>query len=604
MMKTEKKILCVLLSLLLLLPVLTAGPVSAAANAQGGAAASEIYLTDAFGDELFSNAALDRFLTLFPRLCALLDALPEEMRAQWTDAVQTAFSGENPFSNGGAQTYLNGEDGAATAEDFLSSMGQRLYPASLGAYLCDRGCSAAGSALKQAESWDAFLNDGAYDFGFDWGVDAIGDPGARYAAFVHAFGTLLDAAPVLKTVFCGTGKTLSFGADADFCHVEVQKTKVKIMFITLTIGTVYVDAMSGTVCLSGGGYYQSHIVPAYRCLGLGSVVPCSFTAPVEAMPGNAMAKALFDPLYTLVRAVQSSPETCVELVRFYEGEAGTLLDALPENGGMTAAGTLKVNDFEISNDTLEQESLIADSASIREGVENAARGALAGCLEYDFRFALDPFASAGGLKAYLTALLPGLVYECGHVDVIESVDESCHIVRCIFCSRSYIEPHLIYVTDVVPPTCVSDGYTTYSCAVCGDTRAETVPKTDHMYELTGSTPPTCTADGVNTYTCSGCGDTRAETVPKTDHTYELTGSTPPTCTADGVITYTCFGCGDTRAETVPALGHTEANDQGKCGRCGEQLIAPCRLCGKIHTGTLGSIIAALHELIYRLTHLF
>ena len=153
-------------------------------------------------------------------------------------------------------------------------------------------------------------------------------------------------------------------------------------------------------------------------------------------------------------------------------------------------------------------------------------------------------------------------------------------------------------TVTTEPTETTPGVRTFTCAVCGATRTETIPATGaHDYQFTKNVAPTCTADGYDLYTCSGCGATekrnskpalghkwdsgkvtteptettpgvrtftcavcgatRTETIPATGaHDYQFTKNVAPTCTADGYDLYTCSGCGATeKRNPKPALGH-------------------------------------------------
>ena len=106
---------------------------------------------------------------------------------------------------------------------------------------------------------------------------------------------------------------------------------------------------------------------------------------------------------------------------------------------------------------------------------------------------------------------------------------------------------------VVAPTCTEEGYTEYTCQVCGHIwRDNVVPATGHNYEAV-VTAPTCTEPGYTTYTCSVCGDSYvADEVPATGHTFgEWEVTTPATCTEEGVETRTC-ACGETETRAIPA----------------------------------------------------
>ena len=101
-----------------------------------------------------------------------------------------------------------------------------------------------------------------------------------------------------------------------------------------------------------------------------------------------------------------------------------------------------------------------------------------------------------------------------------------------------------YKAVVTAPTCTEKGYTTYTCATCGDTyTADEVAALGHDYEAV-VTAPTCTEDGYTTYTCRNCGDRRTgHIVSALGHSYE--------CTENGNDRiYTCTRCGDTYTEAI------------------------------------------------------
>ena len=121
-------------------------------------------------------------------------------------------------------------------------------------------------------------------------------------------------------------------------------------------------------------------------------------------------------------------------------------------------------------------------------------------------------------------------------------------------------------TVTTKPTETTPGVRTFTCAVCGATRTETIPATGaHDYQFTKNIAPTCTADGYDLYTCSGCGATeKRNPKPALGHKWDSGKvTTEPTETTPGVRTYTCTVCGQTRTETIPATGaHTHTWDNG------------------------------------------
>ncbi len=163
-------------------------------------------------------------------------------------------------------------------------------------------------------------------------------------------------------------------------------------------------------------------------------------------------------------------------------------------------------------------------------------------------------------------------------------------------------------TVTTPATEEAEGVKTYTCADCGATKTEAIPKLDHVHALTATAAKaaTCEEAGNSAYwTCSKCGkyfnDAEGKTeiakdswvikalghdygawtplnddehqrvcshdashVEKAAHTWndgEVT--TEPTETEEGVMTYTCTACGKTRTETLPPEGIIASGTVGK-----------------------------------------
>ncbi len=112
-------------------------------------------------------------------------------------------------------------------------------------------------------------------------------------------------------------------------------------------------------------------------------------------------------------------------------------------------------------------------------------------------------------------------------------------------------------TVTTEPTETTPGVRTFTCAVCGATRTETIPATGaHDYQFTKNIAPTCTTEGYDLYTCSGCGATeKRNSKPALGHKWDSgTVTIAPTETTPGVRTYTCTVCGQTKSEIIPATG--------------------------------------------------
>lgn len=170
-----------------------------------------------------------------------------------------------------------------------------------------------------------------------------------------------------------------------------------------------------------------------------------------------------------------------------------------------------------------------------------------------------------------------------------------------------------YESSVTAPTCTAQGFTTHTCDMCDDSYVDTytnkiphsyqdgactecgagdpdyVAPCDHNYSPS-VTPPSCTSQGYTTYTCSKCGDSYQDSfkdviahsfkdgncgvcgapdpdyVPPCAHEYSWT-VVPPICTAHGYTTYACTKCEYTyTADFTYTNEHVYEN--GKCTNCG------------------------------------
>ena len=150
--------------------------------------------------------------------------------------------------------------------------------------------------------------------------------------------------------------------------------------------------------------------------------------------------------------------------------------------------------------------------------------------------------------------VPATCGEAGHVDTICSNCGEVISTKEIPATGAHTWDNGTVTTE---PTETTPGVRTFTCAVCGATRTETIPATGaHDYQFTKNVAPTCTAEGYDLYTCSGCGATeKRNSKPALGHKWDNgTVTTEPTETTPGVRTYTCTVCGQTKNEIIPATG--------------------------------------------------
>lgn len=148
--------------------------------------------------------------------------------------------------------------------------------------------------------------------------------------------------------------------------------------------------------------------------------------------------------------------------------------------------------------------------------------------------------------------------------------------------------HHIYKGEVTAPTCNAEGYTTFTCTVCGFTcQGNKTAKLPHSYNSIILKEATCSETGTKKYTCSVCEDTYTETITKLPHTYNAV-VTPPTCTQSGYTTYTCSVCnysytGDTTAKVAHTYNSTVVTKPTKYAQ--GYTTHTCTVCGDSYKDT-------------------
>ena len=160
---------------------------------------------------------------------------------------------------------------------------------------------------------------------------------------------------------------------------------------------------------------------------------------------------------------------------------------------------------------------------------------------------------------------------------------------CASCGDSYVDTYVDALghdigdwQTVTEATCTEEGSECRDCSRCDYYETRTIKAMGHSFGAWFvNRSATCTEDGENRRNCNNCSHYETEGIPTTGHSYESV-MTAPTCTEQGFTTHTCTACGDSYVDAyVDALGHnmgewttvtaaacTEAGyERRDCSRC-------------------------------------
>ena len=189
-------------------------------------------------------------------------------------------------------------------------------------------------------------------------------------------------------------------------------------------------------------------------------------------------------------------------------------------------------------------------------------------------------------------------------------------VRLLMDAKAHVEGEGV-IEVIVEPTCTLTGLydTVFYCTECGEEIRRYTSYSGalgHTWDEENAvvTDPTCTDEGYTTYTCTVCGETEDhDYVDALGHTYdegEISDVVDATCTTDGsyTITHKCAVCNvviTSYTTTVEALGHTEGEpvitdeNPATCTTPGSyQTVTYCTECGAVVTTGGGTIDALGH----------
>ena len=204
----------------------------------------------------------------------------------------------------------------------------------------------------------------------------------------------------------------------------------------------------------------------------------------------------------------------------------------------------------------------------------------------------------GALNDWGFRVIDIVAVTCEHQYTEEVTDPGCTsegytTYTCTLCGHSYRDDftdpaHLPVYLPAVAGTCLGEGKTGGSvCALC-DIVLEPQISTgygDHVYEVDHVNKPTCTEAGHTVYVCVLCNHTKNDQfVDPTGHFYEST-VVPPNCVERGYTIYTCASCNHSYTDDYVEAGDHDyqlTDDTATCGQDGTKTFT-CIGCGDSYT---------------------
>ena len=116
-----------------------------------------------------------------------------------------------------------------------------------------------------------------------------------------------------------------------------------------------------------------------------------------------------------------------------------------------------------------------------------------------------------------------------------------------------------YTKRFIPASCTDDGFSVYTCSLCGASYSEFAgAAAGHNYVVTETIEPDCKKAGSKTFECDVCGDTYTEEFGEpSGHRYQSKVIKAPGCEEPGETSFTCTDCGHSYLVSEPAIGRHE-----------------------------------------------
>ena len=317
----------------------------------------------------------------------------------------------------------------------------------------------------------------------------------------------------------------------------------------------YVPTVTPATCTAQG-------FTTYTCSKCGDSYVSDYTAKIpHNYQGGVCTVCGEELLNVTISCGEGASVTVYETQKPESPHTDNAASANPRNsdtGLIDCSGDGQVNFQVILADGCELESVTAEPASAYKNLKGPADTGM----ENGYRVT----KVTGDFTITVTARKTGPV-PCEHEYKAVVTEPTCEgkgytTYTCAKCGDSYVADEVPalghdFRVEVVAPTCTDGGYTSYSCTRCryGYSDNET-PALGHDYKAV-VTAPSCTENGHTTFTCTRCGDqyTGNETAALGHDWDEGVVTTQPTETSTGIRTYTCSRCGEKRTEVIPELTH-------------------------------------------------
>lgn len=195
----------------------------------------------------------------------------------------------------------------------------------------------------------------------------------------------------------------------------------------------------------------------------------------------------------------------------------------------------------------------------------------------------------------------------GHQFVSEEIENEKLKKTCTLCGYTEVvnNPNAqhSYVPEVIAPTCTQEGYTVFTCSVCGDfyTGDYRAALGHEPFEIK-ATAPTCQVEGKTAGSqCARCHLILKEQEPIAVLPHEYDGgkiTTAPTCITKGIKTFTCRNCDASYTEEVPLIAHhyEKSVKEPTCTE-GGYTIFTCSYCHDTYRGEETAMSAHVPQVI-------